>query len=1085
MIFTPKDVYLQLLSRRILNNKTMNEQKKRTKCVALSKFLIGSVLFLATGSANADPGSAFSNVKGSSSLIVMQGTRTITGVIVDEKGESVFGATIRIKGQSVGTTSNIDGEFELACKQGDVLVVSYIGYESKEIRVSNLKMYTIELKESNAQLGEVVVTAFGAGQKKESIVGSVTQVRPAELKVPSSSLTSSFAGRLAGVIAVQRSGEPGADGANFWIRGKSTFSGATGALIILDGVEISSAELNVLDPEVIESFSILKDATATALYGTRGANGVMIVTTKSGKELDKPIINFRLEGDVTQLTDVPEMTNGVTYMQAYNEALTRPNSSAMPYSEEKINGTQNRLNPFIYPDVNWYDEMFKKNAFSQRANFNIRGGNKRIDYFMSASLKHSDGNLRSLSKNYFSYDNNIDVYNYDFVNNLNVKATSTTKLSLGLNLSVKDWKGPNNTMDDIFALSKIANPVDFPIFFPAKSGGIDTRYVMWGDKSGGPYPDGGYRNPVAEYVTGYKTSLQSTITANFKLEQKLDMFLKGLSFTGLFSFKNKTITEVYRRSGYNAFEISGYNPETLDYTLRRTGKETGTSINTTGGNGGERRMYLQSMLDYKRIFNDVHDVNVMFLYNQQQYDTNTPSDLFSSLPQRKQGIAGRFSYAYAGKYLAEVNFGYNGSENFAPNHRFGFFPSAALGYTISEEPFWEQIKPYISHLKLRASYGLVGNDNTGAGRFSYLDDISLSGGPSYTTGVGQNVTLSGPLWKRYYNPKLTWEIGEKLNVGMDTQLFQDLNLNIDVFKEIRRDIFMSRSGTIPNFLGVSNATIYGNLGKMENKGIDIALDYNKQLTKDFFLSFKGTFTYAHNTILERDEPSFQNYPALSSIGHSMGQYLLLQDKGLFPDEETIRNAPAQSFGFSPMPGDIWYANQPNYKGEYDNVIDSNDRVYMGYPTDPEIMYGFGPSMKWKKWDFSFFFQGAAHTSLLMSGIHPFGSVSINGLYKFIADDHWSEANPDVSAKYPRLTQIDNQNNMQNSSYWLRNGDFLKLKNAEIGYTHKGWRFYVSGVNLLTLSPFKYWDPEMGGGNGLKYPTQRVFNVGVQVTFNNK
>ncbi|WP_273159147.1 SusC/RagA family TonB-linked outer membrane protein [Bacteroides fluxus] len=1016
-----------------------------------------------------------------------QAKNQVRGIVVDSKTqEPIIGATATIKGTSTGAATNIDGEFILNCKPGDIIVVNYLGYQVKEVKVSNLKLYTIELDESTEMLGEVVVTAFGVGQKKASMVGSVAQVRPEELKVPSSSLSSSFAGRLSGVIAVQRSGEPGADGADFWIRGKSTFSGATGALIILDGVEISATELNALDAEVIEGFSILKDATATALYGTRGANGVMIITTKSGKNLEKPIINFRLEGAVTQLSKVPEMADGVTYMRNYNEAVTRPGSGAEPFSEERIQATLKGLNPYVYPNVNWYDELFKKNAFSQRANFNIRGGSKKMDYFMSVGVKHSDGNLRSLSKDFFSYDNNINVTNYDFINNLNLQATSTTKLSLGLNLSIKDWKGPNMKTQDLFAMAMHSNPVDFPVMYPAGTGGIATDDILWGDKSGGPF-DTGYGNPVAEYVTTYKTNFESIVTANFKIEQKLDMILKGLTFNGLFSFKNKTITNSYRGSAYNAFEVDSYDADADQYTLRRTAKEYSTVINTTGGHGGERNMYLQAMLDYKHIFADVHDVNVMFLFNRQQYNTNTPSDLFSTLPKRKQGIAGRVSYAYDNRYMAEVNFGYNGSENFAPNNRYGFFPSFAVGYNISEEDFWEKIRPVVSNLKLRASWGLVGNDDTSrsAGRFAYLEDLTLSGGPGYVTGIGQNIKFSGPKWKRYLNPDLGWEVGEKWNFGLDMGLFNAFNLSVDLFKETRSDIFLSRSNTIPAYLGLAGAAVYANLGKMENKGIDFSVDYNKQINKDFFLSFKGTFTYAHNTILERDEPPFREYPNLSSVGHSDGQYLLYVFNGLFPDEATIKNNPKQMLGFEPLPGDIWYKNLPNGEGKYDNVIDSNDRMYMGNPKDPEIVYGFGPSMKWKKWDCSFFFQGVAKTSILMSGIAPFGNYYHNGLFKYIADDHWSAENPNPNAKYPRLTLQANGNNEQASDYYLRNGAFLKLKNAEIGYTHKGWRFYVSGNNLLTFSPFDHWDPEMGSGNGLKYPTQRTFNVGVQVTFNNK
>ena len=404
-----------------------------------------------------------------------------------------------------------------------------------------------------------------------------------------------------------------------------------------------------------------------------------------------------------------------------------------------------------------------------------------------------------------------------------------------------------------------------------------------------------------------------------------------------------------------------------------------------------------------------------------------------------------------------------------------------------EEDFWEKLRPVVSMLKIRGSWGLVGNDDTSntAGRFAYLEDISLSGGPSYVTGTNQNIKLSGPKWNRYYNSQLGWEVGEKWNVGMDLQLFNSLNLTFDVFKETRRDIFLSRSGTIPQFLGMAGAAVYGNLGKMKNEGVDLALDYNKQVNKDLFISFKGTFTYAHNTILERDEPPFREYPNLSTIGHSDGQYLLYIANGLFPDEATIKNNPKQNLGFDPQPGDIWYKNLPNYAGEYDNVIDSNDRMYVGNPKDPEIVYGFGPSVKWKNWDFSFFFQGAAKTSILMSGFHPFGSQGINNVFQWIADSHWSEDNPDPNAEYPRLSKLDNPNTTASSTFWLRNGAFLKLKNAEIGYTYKGWRFYVSGSNLLTFSPFDYWDPEMGSGSGLKYPTQRVFNFGVQVTFNNK
>lgn len=1010
---------------------------------------------------------------------VSQKKRLLQGLVKDEQGNPIIGASIQLKNTGTGVITDLDGLFQIqVTDKNSVIVISYIGYVTQEISVGDRSSITVQLKEDTKSLEEVVVTAFGATQKKETMVGSIQQVRPAELKVPSSSLSTSFAGRMAGVIAIQRSGQPGADGADFWIRGKSTFGDATGVLIVLDGVEISSSDLNALDPEVIESFSILKDATATAMYGTRGANGVMIVTTKSGQDLLKPIINFRLETSMSQLTSVPEMVGGVDYMKLYNEALTTRGITTGLYDDTKIRATEQGLNPLVYPNVDWYNEMFNKNAFAQRFNFNIRGGKKAVTYFMSASVKHDAGNLKSLSKDYFSYNNNINVMRYDFVNNLSIKATNTTKISLGLNVSLRDWKGPSAGVDGIFSMSREASPVDFPIVYPARND--KEIYTLWGGMSGGIY-NNGYRNPVAEYVVGYKKQFASTVNANIRLDQDLKMVTKGLKLHVLASFKNWSKTETTRKAGYNQFEIDQYNEATGEYTLSRVGNEQKTALNTEGAATGDRRIFIQAYLDYKRKFG-VHDVNAMLLYNQDQLDNNKPDNLLSSLPRRKQGIAARLSYAYDDRYLAEVNFGYNGSENFAKNNRFGFFPSIALGYNISQEKFWEPISNVISHFKLRGSYGLVGNDGINE-RYAYLEDIVLSSDKwKYTTGVNQNVNLQGPVWNRYYNPNLTWEVGKKLNVGFDMQLFHQVNLNFDVFKEIRSKIYMQKVNTLPDFIGTGETKIYENSGKMKNVGFDIALDYNKQITKDFFLSFKGTLTYAHNTILERDEPPFQLYPNLSSVGYSRGQHLVYVADGLFRDQADVDSHAEQTLGYIPQPGDIKYVDQPDANGNCDGIINTNDRVYMGYPEDPEIVYGFGPSMKYKNWDFSFFFQGAARTSILMSGFHPFGKNATRGVMKFIADDYWSESNPNPNAAYPRLTRDTNANNTVNSSYWLRNGAFLKLKNAEIGYTFKMFRAYLNGSNLLTFSPFKHWDPEMGGGSGMKYPTQRVFNIGIQFIF---
>lgn len=1008
--------------------------------------------------------------------------KLIQGFVRDKKGEAVIGVNIQVKDKGTGVITNMDGLYQMKVPENAVLIVSCIGYKTQEVVVGKSSTVNVTLEEDARQLDEVVVTAFGISQKKETLVGSVDQVKPDALKAPTTSLSSNFAGKLAGVIAVQRSGEPGADGANFWIRGKSTFSSAAGAnspLIVLDGVEISSGDLDALDPEVIEGFSILKDATATALYGTRGANGVMIVTTKQGADLAKPIINFRFETAINVMNEIPEMVDGVSYMKLYNEARRTRREEGKVYSEEKIAGTIAGKNPYLYPNVNWFDEMFNKMSDSERFNFNIRGGKKAVHYFMSASIKRDGGNLKSRSKEFFSFNNNINVIRYDFVNNLSIKMTPTTKVALGLNVSMKDWKGPAKSADEIFSLSRQASPVDFPVYYPSEWEKLS--YTLWGGMEGGTF-NNGYRNPVAEYATGYKTTFSSTVDAKFRIDQDLKMILPGLKWYGLVSFKNYSSTVVTRTAGYNQFQIASDNGDGT-YTLGRVNEEEkAATLGTKGSSSGDRWMYVQTHLDYNRKFGD-HKVNVMLLYDQKQTNVNNPDGLLASLPKRKQGVAGRLSYGYDDRYLIEANFGCTGSENFAAKHRWGFFPSVAVGYNISQEKFWKPMSDIISHLKFRASYGLVGNDGVGS-RFAYLEDIVL-GSWGYTTGTAMNTTYKGPAWNRYYNPDLTWEIGKKLNVGMDIQLFHDFNLHVDGFKEIRSNIFMQRSNTLPKFAGTGGTAIYGNMGKMKNVGFDMSMNYHKRINKNFFISARGTFTFAKNTILERDEPPYQLYPQLSSVGHSVDSYLIYDAIGLFKDDAEIAGSPEQTLGYIPMPGDIRYRNIANAEGKTDGIIDKNDRIWAGYPKTPEIVYGFGSSMKYKKWDFSFFFQGVAHTSLLIENFHPFvtkDKTTIPGVMKFITDDYWSEDNPNPNAAYPRLTNGVNENNQAGSTFWLRNGAFLKLKNAEIGFTHKCFRAYISGRNLLTFSPFKLWDPEMGGGNGMSYPTQRTYNIGIQFTF---
>ena len=1008
----------------------------------------------------------------------------VKGVVIDSNtGEPLIGCTVKIKGSNSGVITDMNGEFSIRAQKGDVLEISYIGYVSKDVEVGNVKTLSITLQEDAEQLEEVVVTAFATGQKKETVTGAIQTVRPDDLKVPSSNLSNSFAGRLSGVVAYQRSGEPGSNGSNFYIRGISTMSGLTSPLLIMDGVEISTADLNAIDPEIIESFSILKDATATAMYGTRGANGVMIIKTKSGADLEKPVIGFRVEAYVNQATKIPEFVDGTTYMKMYNEAVTNQGTGAVLFTQEQMDGTARGLDPYIYPNVNWYDEIFNKATFNQKANFNIRGGTQKITYFMNLSMNHETGMLQDNSSKYYSFGNNIDLKKYAFQNNIDFNLSKSSKIALHLNVQLNDYTGPYNSVDNIFAQIMNNNPVDYPIEFPNTG---DGDWVHWGSYQGGN--EQGAANPMAYATQGYKDYTESTVIANIDFDQKLDFITPGLSFKALFSFKNWSYTQTSRYQGYNKYYLAGYTPNgdgTYDYDIQPMGEPSRHSMTTTNSTSGDRKFYFQTYFNYDRTFGD-HNLSGLLLWNIEQYNSNVPSSLISSLPQRKMGFAARLAYNYKQRYMVEANAGYNGSENFAAGHRWGFFPSISVGWNIAEENFWEPLRSVVDNFKIRASYGLVGNDQLyqdgSLVRYIYLAQVDLTGSDAYQTGYGNNLqSLSGPTYTRFQNDDITWEVGHKLNVGVDLRLFNALNVTVEAFQEIRSDIFQERN-SIPNYFGTGSTSIYGNLAKVKNWGTEISVDYGKQFSKDFSMQFKGTFTFARNKVLEYDEGTGVR-PALSQVGKSLNSIWGYVADGLYIDEADIANSPTSTLGnIGIAPGDIKYVDQPDADGNYDGMITSDDRVVIGNPTVPEIVYGFGPSFVYKNWDFSFFFQGQAKVSLMMSDFEPFGSGYNRNVLSWIADDYWSATNQNPNAAHPRLTQYVNNNNTVSSTYWLRNAAFLKLKNIELGYTYKKARFYISGANLVTFSPFDLWDPEMGGGKGLTYPTQRTYNVGVQVTF---
>lgn len=1015
-----------------------------------------------------------------------QPKKEVHGKVVDQNGEPLVGVSVVIKGTTKGLVTDLDGDFRVKeLSESDILVFSFIGFVTAEIPVKGMTVINVTLLESEDALSEVVIVGFGK-QKKESVVGAVQTIKPKELKTPSSSLTSSFAGRLAGVVSVQRSGEPGSDAASFWIRGISTFSGPTEPLIYIDGVEVTARDLNALSPEVIENFSVLKDATATALYGARGANGVMLVTTRKGKNMEKAVIHVRLENSITQPTQVVKLADGVDYMVAYNDAILNRNAySTAKFSTEKILGTIKGLDPTIYPNVDWQDVLFNDLASSQSASLNVTGGGKKVNYFLNATFSNDNGMLKKDPNNKF--DNQINQFRTSLQANIEAFLTKTTRVELRLNTNIIKYNGSAATTNFIYRDIFTAPPVMFQPYYPNT---LNEDHILFGNNSGGPInlgEVGVYSNPYARMVSGYRTQFNSTTTASFNVQQDLDFWVKGLSAKALVSFKNYSLTNNYRSFSPYYYEVKDYSQRPdggFDYNLKSLNRGT-TALGSGMDGSGDRLINMQASLEYAHTF-DKHDIGALLVYLQRDYNLNVPSSYYEALPLRNQGIAGRITYAFDGKYLAEANFGYNGSENFQKGKRMGFFPSVAVGYMISSEDYFKPLENVISSLKIRGSYGLVGN-SISAGRFPYLTFIDLNGS-GFTFGDNFQTSKYGAMITRYGADGAEWESGIKVNLGLDMTLFRDLGITVDVYREKRKNIFMQRN-LLPAEIGISfNQRPFANLGVVKNQGIDISLDYNKALSKDLTLSLRGSFTYSANELLERDELP-REFDYQSDLGKPLNVIRGLRAIGLFKDQADIDSSPEQTYMAQSLlkPGDIKYADLNN-----DGIIDNNDRELLGDPFIPQITYGFGGSLSYRKFDFSIFFQGVAKTSIVMSNIHPF-TTNETVLFDFIAEDYWTERNPNPDAAYPRLISgTVSHNNNELSSYWLRDGSFLRLKNLELGYSYKFARIYLAGQNLLTFSPFKHWDPELGGagvnsgngyqGNGLWYPPLRMYNIGLQLTF---
>lgn len=993
--------------------------------------------------------------------------RTVTGTVVDaENGDPVIGATVVVKGQKDGVITDLDGNFTIAISGSKAqLEFSYIGYRKKTVDVGDLGVINVKMESDNQLLSEVVVVGAGT-QKKVSVTGSITSVKGLELKAPSSSLTTSFAGKLAGVISMTSTGEPGA-ASEFYIRGVSTFGGRATPLILLDDVEISTADLNNIPAETIESFSILKDASATAIYGARGANGVMLITTKTGKENEKTRINVTVENSFNKPMNFPDFVNGATWMEMYNEAQLTRNPGATPkYSQLDIDNTRNQVNPYIYPDVQWKDVIFKNMNMNQRANVNISGGGSKASYYMSLQANHDTGLLDT--KKVYSYNNNINNWGYNFQNNISYKITSTTKIDLHMNAQIRNKKGPNYSTSDLFAQMLYCNPINFPVTFPAQPGDTHIRFgnAIWTGSSV-------RTNPYAYMLSSFKEYNENTLNTSLKINQKLDFVTKGLSVQAMVNWKNWASSSYNRTIEPYYYGIKGgsYNPSNpTDYETERLGTSGTDYLKTSDiSKASDQTFYLDARVNYDRQFN-LHHVTGMLMYMQREYRS-------SVLPERNQGFSGRFTYDYGQRYLVELNFGYNGTERLAKKERFEFFPAVSLGWVISNEKFFEPMTKYIDNLKIRGSYGLVGSDETGlsagAQHFLYIDQVSLNN-IGFTTGVDMNYTLYGPLVTNYAVVNGGWERVKKLDIGIDLELFRQLTITADYFNEKRYNILLHREAW-PESLGYYTAKPWSNKGKVDNWGIELSVNWRKEFTKDLYVDFRGNFTYTENKYVNLDEPVYP-YVWKTSTGKPLSRTTGYIAQGLFSSQEEIDNSPTQNLGSTVKPGDIKYRDVNG-----DGKIDGSDQVMISpYGTTPRIQYGLGMNVTYKKFDFGVFFNGSAKRTIMISGISPFGQSDYN-VMQFIADDYWSESNPNPNAKYPRLglTSSQTANNTVASTYWMRNGNFIRFKTLELGYKFKYGRVYLNGDNIAVFSPFKLWDPELSWN---AYPLQRTFNIGVQLNF---
>lgn len=1051
------------------------------KCIALSLLLSPSTLF-----ALPENGIGRSETV---TTILQQQKQTITGTILTgDTNEPAIGATVYLRNSTTGTVTDVNGKYSITVEGiGGVLEFSYIGYKKQEVAVTGQKTIDIVLQPDTEVLEEVVVVGYGS-QKKESVVGAISTLDVTKLTVPGSSISNALAGQLSGIVAMSRSGEPGKNSAaDFYIRGVSSFKGTSTPLVLVDGIE---RDLDLVDTDDIASFSILKDASASAVYGVRGANGVILITTKKGS-VGKPQVNVRTEFGFTQPTKRPQMLGSAEWAELYNEAY-----GSQYYSPEDIEKYRTNADPDLYPNVDWFDALFDDMAANQRVNLNITGGSDIVKYYVSGAF-YNESSIYKNAGNIYGYNPSIRYNKFNFRANVDLNLTKSTVVNFNLaNIYEKSFgPGYGDTDADIWSYTFMTSPNAFP--------------VQYSDgKLSGPSSDSG-NNPWNMLAhSGYREQFWNSAQSLIGVTQDIGELwkpLKGLTANIKFSW-DAWNTTLQRRSKIESFYHARGRAEDGSLIYDRNDEGIWIPVHTGDenlsfliGRSGTMTRYLEGSLTYNRVFNEIHRVGALLLYNQKIHTNTQAGSGDDALPYKNQGLAARATYAFKDTYFAEVNLGYNGSENFARGHRFGFFPAVAVGWMMSNEKWFQPATKVIDMLKLKASYGKVGNDDIGGQRrWVYESTIVNSGSWNYGSDGNQGGT--GIRIGEIENLNASWEEALKINAGIEFSLFNKIRVQADYFREERSGIFLQRAG-LPAIVGVSTIP-YVNIGKTLNQGFDATVEYTHQVNKDLMLTARGNFTFNRNELLNNDEPDWE-YKYQNRIGKPFGSGGSLQPFGLvaiglFESQEEIDNSPVQNFGEYRV-GDIKYQDING-----DGQIDSQDQIAIGYTNLPEITYGFGGTAQYKNWDFNIFFQGVARTSFFLNGSSirtPFSSGNMEraAINEDIYGNVWMSTNtPEQNANvtYPRLSMGSGgagaSNNSQASTWWLRDGSFLRLKSVEIGYSLpksllqksfiKSLRFYAAGNNLLQFSPFKLWDPEKGSTDGSGYPLNRMFSIGFNANF---